>query len=139
MSVDEEHARTRNPIGTQIFRAQGDLPVAFPENGALAGFLVNEDEGRLAHAARGYEPVRIDTLTGHFGLLKFPGFVVAYFADVSGTQAPALAGGDSACRLSSWAALSGENLDFRIERGEIRKADDGIGGVDTDADDIDMR
>jgi hypothetical protein len=139
VSINEERARACDPIGMQVFRAQGDLPVALPENGALAGLLVNEDEGRLAHAAGGHDPVCIDTLPGHFRLLKLPGFVVAYFADIPGAQSPALASGNRACGLTSCATLGGEDFDLRIEGREMGKADDGVSGVDADTDDIDRR
>ena len=81
----------------------------------------------------------VDSLAGHLSLLKFSGFVVADFTDVSGAQTPALAGRDSARRLSSSAALGRKDFDLGIEGGKMGKADDGIGGVDTDADDIDRR
>ncbi len=81
----------------------------------------------------------IDAFALHFRLLEISGRVVADFPDVARRQSPAAAGDHGAGHLSSGTHLGGEQFDFGIRRGEAGQAQDRVGGVDSDADDIGPR
>jgi hypothetical protein len=64
--------------------------------------------------------MRVDAFALHFIALERSRLIVSYLADIPCAQAPALAGCDRACCLSSSAAFGGEDFDFRVECREAR-------------------
>src|SRR5712692_1024595 len=126
-----------DPFSIEFFWANREAGIAPPQDGALTGWLVHEDEGCLARAAGNCNHARLDAGAGKLALLQFGGPIVAHFADVSRTQAPLLAGNQRARHLAAGMDLSREELDLGIESREMGQADQSIGGVQADAGDID--
>src|SRR5712692_3215676 len=126
-----------DPLSIEFFGANREAGIAPPQDGALTSRLVYQDEGCLARAAGNRNQVRLDAGAGKLAVLQFGGPIVAHFADVSRTQAPLLAGNQRARHLAAGMDLSREELDLGIESREMGQADQGIGGVQADAGDID--
>ena len=71
-----------------------------------------------------------------FAAMDFGGRVVTDDADVVGTQAPALAGDEGRGHLASGHDACTEHFYFSAQGGELGKAENGIGGVLADAQDV---
>ena len=81
------------------------------------------------------------SLTDSFLLLslKYPGSTSPIFVYTPRAQSPALASGHCVCRLLFLRDESAERiLIFELRTGKMWEADDGIGGVHTNTDDIDQ-
>src|SRR5580704_159248 len=136
MTVNQERMAIPQPVEAQIRRKDCNSWVPFPEDGALARSVVDEDEGGLASGVRDLEPMGLDTFASHFSRLEFAGRIISNFSNVAGTQTPTLAGYYGGRYLATRFSFGGEQLYFRIGGREIRQANDCVGGVDADPDDI---
>jgi len=109
----------------------------FPEDGAFAG-VVDEDEGLLAGAAGSGEEVGFDAGASEFGAVERGGVVIADFADVTRAQAPVLAGDHGGGNLAAEQNLRGTKFDFGAAGRIVGDGDEGVGGVEADADDVEF-
>ena len=101
VAIDEEHAGGGDAVARDFFDGVGKALVALGEDGAFAIALVDEDVGGLAVAIGDSDEVGFNTCSFERGGLHLAGRVVAYFAEVAGAQAPALAGDDGGGDLSA--------------------------------------
>jgi hypothetical protein len=67
------------------------------------------------------------------------GAVIAQTADVSGAHAPSLTGNDSAGDLAARQHIGSAELNFGALDRVVRKRDNGIGGVQPNADKVNLR
>ena len=77
--------------------------------------------------------------SAEFTLVEFGCGVIADDADVVAAESPTLAGDERSGYLASGHDASAEHLDFGAERREAREAQDGVGGVFADAEDVESR
>jgi len=138
VSIDVKSAGVDDPVLLEFFGAQGEAIVTFPENGAFAG-VVDEDESLLAGAAGGGEEVGFDAGTSKFGAMEYGGVVVTDFADVARAQTPLLAGDHGGGDLAAGQDLRGAKFDFGAAGGIVCDGNESVGGVEADADDVEHR
>ena len=101
VSVDMQHTRARNLLRSDMRRVDGQTIRAMPENGALAGGLVDDDVGALIGAAGAdLDVVEIEAGFAKAGHLDAAAFVIADSADVLGPQAELAAGDERAGHLA---------------------------------------
>ena len=67
------------------------------------------------------------------------GEIVAELADIAGAEAPVLAGDDGGGDLSAGKSADGGVLGLGAARGVGGERDDRVGGVETDADEVNLR
>ena len=64
--------------------------------------------------------------------------VIADLADVAGAQAPLLAGSDRGCDLAAGQDIGRTKFDFGSQRGIVRQPYQRVGGVQSDADQVNL-
>ena len=122
----------------QIGRAKNQSFVAAAEDGALT-FGVDEDKGLGAGpSGRTVADCSTNSGVGEGFAVEGGGEVVAELADVAGAEAPVLAGDDGGGDLSAGKNGGGGVLDLGAALGEPGERDDGIGGVEADADEVNL-
>ncbi len=82
--------------------------------------------------------MRFDAGAGKFGTVKLRGVVVTEFADVTGAKSPELASDHGAGDLSARKNAGGFEFDFGTARGIFVERDESVGGVEANADDVDL-
>ena len=112
------------------------LPIS-AEDGAFA-FGVDEDEGLGAGSSGNGDDVGLYTVVREGFAMEGGGEVVAEFADVAGAEMPVLAGDYGGGDLSAGEGADGGVFSFGAAGGEFGEGDDGIGGVEAYADEIDL-
>jgi hypothetical protein len=80
----------------------------------------------------------LDTGASKFRAMERGGVVVADFADVAGAQAPLLAGDHGGGDLAAGQNLGGAEFDFGATGGIVGDGDESVGGVEADADDVEL-
>jgi len=136
--IDVKSAGVEDPIALEFFRAQRQALVALPEDGALAGFI-DEDERLLAGAGRSGEEMRLDADASKLRAMQRGRGVIADLADVARAESPLLAGHDGGGDLAAGQNCCGANFDFGAARGKVRDGNQGVNGIEADADEIDLR
>ena len=133
-----EGAGVDDPVAVEVGGVEGEALVAAAEDGALA-FGVDEDEGLGAGCAGDGDDAGFDTGVGEGFAMEGGGEVVAEFADVAGAEAPVLAGDDGGGDLSAGEGADGGVFGLGAAGGVGGERDDGVGGVEADADKVDLR
>jgi len=136
MSVDVHETCGANPIPRQFLSAQIEPVITLPEDSALAGLLIDDDERKLARAINHLDQMCVYSFARELFTLQTACGIVSDFPDIAAAQSPTVAGNSSRGRLPSRKRTGGENLCFRVEGGETRHADERVGGVEADSDDI---
>ena len=138
VAVDVESAGVCNPFALKIGGVEDDALVATAEDGALA-LGVDEDEGLGAGDSGSGDDVGFDAGVREGFAVEGGGEVVAEFSDVAGAESPLLArdygGGD----LAAGEGADGGVFSFRAASGIGGERDDGVGGVKTYADKVNLR
>ncbi len=80
----------------------------------------------------------VDARVGEGVAMKAGSVVFAELADVAGAEAPGLAGDDGGGGLAAGQKRPGGILDLGAALGEGGKRDEGVGGVEPDADEINL-
>ena len=137
MAVEVKRPSVDDPIALKFFGTQREAMVAAPKDGTLAG-VVDENEGLLAGAIRRGEKMRFDAEPREFRGVQRGGAVSADFAHIARTQSPLLAGDDSGGSLAAGENRGGANFDFGAARRIVHDGDQRVGGVEADADEIDV-
>ncbi len=138
VAVDVEGAGVDDPVAVEIGGVEGEAFVAAAEDGALA-FGVDEDEGLGAGSAGDGDDAGFDAGVGEGFAMEGGGEVVAEFADVAGAQAPVLAGDDGGRDLSAGEGADGGVFGLGAAGGVGGERDNGVGGVQSDADKVNLR
>ena len=133
--IQVKNACAGDPFALEFFGVKSEARVAFPEDGAFAR-VVNENESLLAGAAGGGEEMRLNAETRKFGAVNFGGVIVAQLSDVASAQAPELAGDHSSGDLSAGQNICGMKRNFRTKRGIVRKENKCVGGVEPQTDNV---
>jgi len=92
----------------------------------------------LAGAAGGGEEMGFDAPAVELGAMELGGVVVPDFADVTGAQTPVLAGNHGGGDLAAEQNLRGAKFDFGAAGRIVGDGDEGVGGVEADADDVEF-
>ena len=137
MPIDVEQARPLDPLPLDLLRPHLERLVPAPKDGPLAGGFVHEDISELAPPAGDDQPVRFDALALELPLLELAGLVVANAADVARRESPPVAGHQGARYLAAGLPLDRAHPRLRVEGGEVGQPDDGVGGVQPDANHVD--
>jgi hypothetical protein len=138
MSIHQKGPSGSDPVALQFGCLDGKTVVMAAENGALA-VSVDEDEGLVAGAARRCEEMRFDSGAFEGGTMDLRGVVIAKFANVTGAEAPGLASDDCAGDFPTRKNAGGFEFDFGAARGKLSERDEGVGGVEADADYVNVR
>jgi hypothetical protein len=124
----------------------GDFPweklktrIALPQHCPLAVSFIDQNIRRLALAAGLDDPMGLDSCCIHFILLKSAEGIVADLSDISRLQPPTCAGHDRACDLPPGEDFGDAEFNLGVKGRELRKANDCIGRVESDANEIDRR
>ena len=137
VAIEVEGAGFEDPLAAEVAGLKGETVVALPEYGALAG-IVDEDEGLLTGAARRGEEMRFYAEAGEFGAVQGGGGIVANFSDVAGAQSPGLASDHGGGDLAAGENVGGAEFDLGAGSGVGVNGNERVGGVQTDADDVDF-
>src|SRR5260370_30987855 len=124
-----------DPIALEFFGAQSQAVVAFPKNGAFAE-VIDKDESLLAGTAGRREEMRFDAEARKFRAMELGGDVVPDLAHVVRAQAPLLTGNHCGGDLAAGQHLRGSKFDFGAARGIVRDGNQRVGGVEPDADHV---
>lgn len=135
VTVDVEGAGVDDPFALEFFRLQGQSVVTLPENRALAR-IVDEDDCLLAGASRGGDEMGLDTQSIELSTMNGSGAVAADLAHVARAHPPLLAGGNRGCDLSAREDVGGTKFYFGSQGGIVRKTDQHVGSIQSDADQI---
>src|SRR5580658_5867543 len=100
---------------------------------------MDQDECGLAHAIRRRDPVGLDAFAAHLLHLKAPSGIVADLSHIPCVESPSLTRNHGARHLPAGFHFRRGDLDFAVESGESRQADDGVRCVDADAEDAKAR
>ena len=138
IAIDEEDAGLLNPVGAQLGGVEILAGIATPEDGALA-VRIEEDDALAAVAVGDGEAVGVDAEAGELGRMETGRGVVTELADVARGQAPGGAGGDGGGNLSAGQGEQIAELDLAAGERKTGQDDEGVGGVEAEADDIDER
>ena len=82
--------------------------------------------------------MRLDADASKFGAMERGRSVITDLADVARAESPLLAGHDGSGDLAAGQDRCGANFDFGAARGKVRDGDQGVDGVETHADEIDL-
>ena len=137
VAVDVEGAGVDDPIAVEVGGLEDESLVAAAEDGAFAAG-VDEDEGLGAGAAGDCDELGLDAGVGEGFAVEGGGCVVAELADVAGGHAPVLTGDNGGCDLAAGEYGDGVVLDLGAAGRVVGEGDDGIGGVEPDADEVDL-
>ena len=139
VAVDVEGAGVDDPLALEVggLEDEAGFGVAADEDGALA-FGVDEDEGLGAGCSGDGDDTGFDAGVGEGLAMKGGGEIVAELADVAGLEAPELAGDDSGGDLSAGEDGGGGVFDFGAADGVFGERDDGVGGVEAYAYEVDL-
>jgi hypothetical protein len=125
------------PFAAELVRLEDEPVVAAAEDSPLAA-LVDKDERLRARPSGDSDEPRLDARVGEGLTMERGGYVIAELADVASGDTPALAGdygrGDLASGKDSHVAI----LDFGAAQRVLDERDYGVGGVEADADKIDL-
>src|SRR5271170_1625008 len=133
-----EGAGVGDPFALKVCRVEDDALVAAAEDGALA-LGVDEDEGLGAGNSGSCDDVGFDAGVGEGFAMKCSGEVVAEFADVAGAESPLRAGNDRGGDLAAGEGADGGVFGFGAASGIGGERDDGVGGVEAYADEVNLR
>src|SRR5690349_12644261 len=136
MSIHMHQPGRADPRLRKFLRPQVEPVVALPENSALPGFLINNDEGHLARAIRHLDQVRLHSFASELLALPTSRGIVADLAHIAGAQAPAVASYRSRRGLSAWKHARRENLRLGVKGREAGHTNERVGGIEPDSDDI---
>ena len=137
MSIDVQHTRARNLLRSDVRRVDGQTIRAMPEDGALAGGLIDDDVGALIGATGAdLDVVQIEAGFAQAGHLDAAAFVVADSADVLGPQPELAAGDERAGHLAPGAHDLAFEGDLTAELRVFWNQQKRVGGVEADADQI---
>ncbi len=136
IAVEVKQASAGDPLAAQLGGMKILTGVATPEDGAL-GVLVQEDDALAAVTGGDGEPVRLDAKAVEFGAMERGGGIVAELANVARGESPGGAGSDGGGNLATGKRGEVGELDLGAGHGKTRQSDDGVGGIESDADDID--
>jgi hypothetical protein len=136
VSVEMDGARVGDPFLVEIVGQEREAIVALPQDGSLAG-VFDEDERLLARAGRGSNDSGFYTGFAEFPGMEGGGIVVAEFADVTRAEAPKLTGDHGRGDLPAGQDGGGADLNLGAGSGILRNGDQGIGGVEADAHNVD--
>ena len=136
VAVEVKCASVDDPFAIEFLRLQDEAVVAAAEDGALAAF-VDEDERLRAGSAGDGDEAGLDAGVGEGLAVEGGGGIVAEFADVAGAESPALAGDDGGGDLASGKDRGVAVFHLRASGGIGRQWDNGVCGVETNADEID--
>jgi len=137
VAVDVEGAGAGDPLALEVGRPDSEGLVAAPEDGALA-VVVDEDEGLLAQAVGGTENAGVDAGAGEGVAMELGGVVGAELANVAGGERPVGAGDDGGGDLSAGEDAGVAIFEFGAALGVVGEGEDSIGGVKTDADEVNL-
>jgi hypothetical protein len=137
VAVDMEGAGVDDPVALEVVGLEGEAVVAAAEDGALA-LGIDEDEGLGAGAAGDGGDAGFDTGVGEGLVVECGGDIVAQLADIAGAEAPVLAGDDGGGDLSAGEEGEVAVLGLGAAGGIGGEGNYGVGGVEADADEIDL-
>ena len=139
VAVDVEGAGVDDPLALEVggLEDEAGFGVAADEDGALA-FGVDEDEGLGAGCSGDGDDTGFDAGVGEGLAMKGGGEIVAELADVAGLESPELAGDDSGGDLSAGENRGGGVLDLGAADGVFGEGNDGVGGVEAYAYEVDL-
>ena len=142
VAVDVEGAGVGDPFAIEVGGAEAEAVVAADEDGAFA-LGVDEDEGLRAGGAGDRDEASFDTGigtgVGKGFAVEGGGEIVAEFADVAGAEAPVLAGDDGGSDLSAREGADGGIFGLGAASRVSGEGDDGVGGVEANADEVNLR
>jgi hypothetical protein len=140
VAVKVESAGVDDPLAIEVGGMEGETVVAAAEDGALA-LGVDEDEGLGAGGAGNGDDAGVDagaSVREGFAV-ESGGEVVAEFADVTGAEAPVLAGNDRCGNLSAGEGADGGVFGLGAARGVGGERNYGVCCVEANADKVDLR
>ena len=138
-AVHVEEAGTLEPILLEIGRRELDARVAVGQDGAAASFILDEDIGEPALGSGDAQQAGVDLARAEIFLVKLGIMVGAGGADVAAAKSPASGGDNGGGDLAAEADFTGDGVGFAVARGEMFEAEDDVGGIFTDAGEIDER
>jgi hypothetical protein len=138
MPIDVECARVDDPLAAELLGLEGDTLVAAAENGAFA-IGIDEDQRARAGGAGNVDELAFDAGAMKLVCVQLGCRIVTELAHVAGGEAPGLAGDDGGRDLPTGADDFGLIFDFGTALGELRYVDDGVGGVQAHAHDVNLR
>lgn len=138
VAVDIEQAGARDPMLLEEGKRNAETRVPMPDDGAFAGVLVDEDEGKVAGRVPNGSEFRGNALAAKGAAMKFGDRIVAHAADVVRAESPAAASNHGGGDLSPEKDLRVEDFGFVAGRGEAGELVDMIGGIFADAEDVEF-
>jgi hypothetical protein len=132
-----KRAGVDDPLAAELIGTESHPLVAAPEDRAFAG-TIHKNEGLLAGASRGREKMRLDAGPKEFRGVDGSCGIIANFADVSSAESPVLASDHSAGDLPAGEHGCGTEFHFRAAPGEIRERNQGVRGVEPNADNVNL-
>ena len=138
VSIDVKGSGVYDPFAVEFRGTQYKAFIAAAKDSALAGG-VDDDERLRAGAAGDRNKLRLHACMGELAAMEFGGLVVAELADISCGQAPALTRDNSGCDLSTRKDADRTVFNLRAGRGKAGERDEGVGGVQSNSDQINLR
>lgn len=135
MAIKVEDVAALAPGTLEVLGLKVHALIFAAEDGALAGG-VNDDETLGADAVRDGDDFSMDAGAGEGVAVEAGGVIFTELTDVAGAQAPVGAGDDGGGDLAAGESAGAGELDFGAAGGVLGDGDDGVGSVETDADDI---
>src|SRR5437016_1054000 len=100
MPINVKQTRLRNPVRMNLRGRKVEARVALPQDGALAGGLLDHDEGLLTFALGNFDEMSFDIFSRELVAVDAASEVVSDLSDVARAKSPAMAGDDGAGDLA---------------------------------------
>ena len=136
MSVHVQEAGGGDPTPLERSRWHDQLGVAYPNDGALAGLSVDENERHLAQRPGDGDEITVDASFLQLAPVKIGRGVVADAADIVRSQPPSLTGNHGGGDLPAGHDLGTEHFELGAEGGELRETQDRVRGIFADTEDV---
>jgi len=134
--VHVQESSGSDPSSLEKGRRDSEARVAAPNNGALPGTCINQDEGHLAERSRNLGEIAMDSGAAEFAAMQVGGVVVPDDSNIMSAESPALAGDEGGCDLASRHDLGTEHFQLGTQSRELGELQNGVGGVFADAQDV---
>jgi len=112
VAINIEEARGVNPTSLEKGRRYGEARIAAPDDSALTGLRLHENEGHLTQRFGRAGEMEGDAFTPKVAAVEFRQVVVAHTADVMSAEPPTLAGNNGGGDLAAEHNLRVESFDL---------------------------
>lgn len=136
MAIHVEKPGGSNPTALEKGRRNSQPRVANPGDGSFTGTGVHKYKGELAKATADVHKFGADASAAKFALVQCGGWIIADNSDVTGAEPPALTSQEGSGDLAARHDFGSQHFDFSSQSREFGQAQDGIGGVFADAENI---